>query len=287
MEMNLSKTLSYSCITYVNPTTDMEVYDKQTGPYGFITSTNSFRVNALSEKTGIQETLDFAIIKSDDYTLVLKNKTYNNNEVYYKIVNTCSTSIGDSVTVDLSNINFRAVEYVSVTPGIVEVDNHGVAAIVGAGTTFIIAKDNKGNKVAMKFEVESNVVKHAAEIDNSINNIYKKYGMPDLEQDQGNGSTIIVYKHPAFEKTAYGLQIHYNNENRNVTRVLVRYLSEKDYLKDVEYMSSIYHYVEFGNYYYCDTDDFITSTFHIFPFEKDGYYISYGSTYQIFTYKHY
>lgn len=288
MDMKLDKSLSYSCITYVNPTTDTKVQDKQSGEWMVVTSTNSIRVSALSEFTGVQKTLDFAFVKADDYKLVLRNKSNNGNDVYYKVVNTYNAITGENITVDLSEIGFKAIEYMSVNSNIATVNNLGIITAKGIGTTFVIVKDGKGNKVAIKVEATSCVKIHASEINSSIETIYKTYGQPDVEQAQNNGSTAILYKNQSIDKSASRIQFNYNSTSRKVTRVLVLYQSRQAYLKDTEYMPSVFHTVEFGNNYFCDTDDFISSTFHILPFEKDGScYVSYGSTSQFVLYGHY
>lgn len=288
MDMNLTENLSYSCVTYINPTTDMKMQDKQSGGWMFVTSTNSIRVSALSEITGMQETFDFAFVKSDDYKLVLRNKSNNGNDVYYKVVNTYDAIAGEEITADLSKISFGATEYLSVNSNIATVDNNGVITAKGVGTTFIIAKDSKDNKVAIKIEVASYVERHASEINSSIETIYNTYGQPDVEQVQDNGSTAILYKNQSIDKSASRIQFNYNSTSRKVTRVLVLYQSREAYLKDAEYMLSSFHTVEFGDYYFCDTDDFFSSTFHILPFESNGsYYASYGSTSQFILYGHY
>lgn len=288
MDMNLTENLSYSCITYVNPTTEMKVQDKQSGTWGFFTNTNSIRVSALSEITGMKEMLDFAFVKADDYKLVLRNKSNNGNDVYYKVVNTYNAIVGEDITTDLSQIGFEAIEYMSINSNIATVDNHGIINTKGIGTTFIIAKDSKSNKVTIKLEVISYVEIHASEINSDIETIYKTYGQPDIEQVQDNGSTAILYKNQSIDKSASKIQFNYNSTSHKVTRVLVLYQSREAYLKDTEYLPSVFHTVEFGNYYFCDTDDFYSSTFHILPFEQGGsYYASYGSTSQMILYGHY
>lgn len=267
--------------TYVADPTNGIVISDSTAYMYYIDAKKNFIKNQIGYRT-----LHLTLIDADSYKLILK--WGYKKDTYYKIVGTYYVEKGETVTVDLSNINFKAIEYFSISPNIATVDESGTIAIKQTGTTFVIAKDSKSNKVVIKLEVVSYVETHASEINRDIETIYKTYGQPDIEQVQDNGSTAILYKNQSIDKSASKIQFNYNSTSRKVTRVLVLYQSRETYLKDAEYMPSVFHTVEFGDYYFCDTDDFYSSTFHILPFEQGGScYASYGSTSQLILYGHY
>lgn len=288
MEVQIDNSSSYKSIAYTTQNGQTQISDIQSGYWGFFAETKSLRISALSETTGMQKTLDFELVEADEYKLVLRDKNLNSRDTYCRIIDSYNTTAGKEIVLDLSNKKFNATTYNSINTDAATIDSYGKITAVGYGTTFIIAEDSQGNKVAIKVEVDSRARIHASEINKSIDNIYEVYGQPDAEQDQDNGSYIILYRNPSIEPTASGIQFNYNKTSREVTRVLVLYKSEEMCIDDIHYLENNFYYVDFGDYYFCDTEEFLLSTIHILPFESNGsYYIHYGSTQQLLNYGHY
>ncbi|MCM1313691.1 MAG: Ig-like domain-containing protein [Bacteroides sp.] len=289
-EVQIDKSYSYKSVVYAVQNGKTQISDTQSGYWALFVNTKSIRINALSEATGIQETLDFELVEIDNYKHVLRDKNLNSRDTYYKVASSYNVTVGENIALNMSDMNFNAVKYSSINTRVATVTNTGLVKATGYGVTFIVVEDNKNNKIAIKVEVSSRVSIHASEVNGSIDNIYKVYGSkPDQKMDLGNGTIAIAYRNISVEPTAIGIEVYYNSTSKIVTRILVIYKSKESYTRDCSYLEDNYYKIPSGSYnLFCDREDFYLSTINIMPFENDGiYYISYGSTQQYLNNGHY
>ena len=285
----MAKGYSYKSSTYINIASVPVLYDKANGFYSYLKSTNSLRILALSENSGMQRTYDFSVKSVSPYSMLLVNKSFNSYDVYSKIVKSVTIGIGAAIDNSyLSECGFSATEFVSINPNVASVDESGNITTNGSGTTYVLAKSGD-DKIAVKVTVESMVTTYANLVYNATySDIMTMYGEPDVTGSASETSVGLVYNNPSFDSTLKGIEIDIDLETEKVTRVLTIYKSESLYKSSVDFIQNNFYEVDFGGTYYCDADDFMYSIVHIKPFEKNGsFYISYGSTYFILQNQHY
>ena len=197
---------------------------------------------------------------------------------FHKVLGAISSTAGTEV--NLSELDFfegiNAKSFVSYNTEIAQVSKDGIVSVVGSGETYIEVATEDGAFVVKVLSV-NNVEIHVSELGQNFNDVVVRYGEPSKVVDLENGIIANLFNDPSVEPFVSRLQINYDAETFEVTRVMVVYRNQEGWSKDYDFIENNYIFSDWE--YYCDAPEFLQSSFFILPFEQDGkYYITYGNT---------
>ena len=286
MVLVLNNDYSFEYIVYKHPNeVTEEPYSMASGDWNFQPSTSLLNT--------VGETIDsfihhrtYYVEKVDAYELHVVNSKLNTTDRYRRILTTYTKFMDDTFKAEAFT-NYSPQSYFSLNPNIAKVDANGNITTVGIGTTFIIAKCD-GFETAVKVVVRNGVKEHSAEVNQSIDDIIKKYGDdyvgPYLSDffESGNFLQLIYYEYPELEPYVKQLQYHYDPTSRAITCIDVYYPLESvsALINDTQYILDSNMYNEYGingtkRYVYKEYGDFWDSEVYIQLFPIG---IRYGST---------
>lgn len=282
--LKLNKDYSIEYNIYIHPYERTEEPDSIfLGKWSFQPSTSL--LTAKYDDQEYQFSKKYYVYKVYECELYVMNTNLKAIDRYRRILTTYTKFMDDTFKADEFSY-YSPQSYISLNPNIAKVDANGNITTVGIGTTFVISKCD-GFETAIKVVVRNCVKDHSTEVNQSIDDIIRKYGDdyygPFNSEYSENGNFLkgIFYKNPEIEPYAEQLQYHYDPTSRAITCVDVFYSSESSALNnDQRYIldSNMYNeYIVNGTkrYVYKEYGDFWDSEVYI-QFFSNG--IRYGST---------
>ena len=284
MVLVLNNDYSFEYIVYKHPNeVTEEPYSMASGDWNFQPSTSLLNT--------VGETIDsfihhrtYYVEKVDAYELHVVNSKLNTTDRYRRILNTYTKFMDDTFKAEAFT-NYSPQSYFSLNPNIAKVDANGNITTVGIGTTFIIAKCD-GFETAVKVVVRNGVKEHSAEVNQSIDDIIKKYGDDyygpyyNANSESGNFLQAIYYEYPESEPYVAELQYHYDPTSHAITSIDLIYASDLAMNNDQQYIYNSNTYNEYivngtKRYVYKEYGDFWDSDVYIEPLNNG---MRYGST---------
>ena len=279
----LTKSYSLQRVIYANPKTDNSVLDEASGTWFFYPENSVLSLSVLSKTEGILNSEDYKVLSLGKYEMTLRSVELGLVQNFHKVLGSISSTVGTEV--NLSELDFfegiNAKSFVSYNTEIVQVSKDGTVSVVGSGETYIEVATEDGAFVVKVLSV-NNVEIHVSEIGQNFNDVVARYGEPSKVVDLENGIIANLFKDLSFEPNLTQIQINYDKETFEVTRILALYNTQEGWREDYDYISKTYILSDFSDdvdEYYCDTERFMMSKFFILPFEQDGkYFVNYGNT---------
>ena len=284
MVLVLNNDYSFEYIVYKHPNeVTEEPYSMASGDWNFQPSTSLLNT--------VGETIDsfihhrtYYVEKVDAYELHVVNSKLNTTDRYRRILTTYTKFMDDTFKAEAFT-NYSPQSYFSLNPNIAKVDANGNITTVGIGTTFVIAKCN-GFETAVKVVVRNGVKEHSAEVNQSIDDIVKKYGddyygpINSEFSESGNFLKVIFYEYPELEPYAEQLQYYYDPTSHAITSIDLVYASDLAMNNDQQYIYNSNTYNEYivngtKRYVYKEYGDFWDSDVYIKPLNNG---MRYGST---------
>ena len=278
--LKLNKDYSIEYNIYIHPYERTEEPDSIfLGKWSFQPSTSLLTANYDYQE--YQYFKKYYVNKVYECELYLVNRELKAIDRYRRILTTYTKFMDDTFKADVFSY-YSPQSYISLNPNVAKVDANGNITTVGIGTTFVIAKCD-GFETAVKVVVRNCVKDHSAEVNQSIDDIIRKYGdnFKGPIYSEYSDLQLIYYKNPELEPYVEQLQYHYDPTSRAITCVDVIYSSESSALNnDTQYIldSNMYNeYIVNGTkrYVYKEYGDFWDSEVYI-QFFSNG--IRYGST---------
>ena len=280
MVLVLNNDYSFEHIVYKHPyEVTEEPYSMASGDWDFQPSTSLLTTKSKTEDLSIHNPT-YYIEKVYECELYLVNTKLKATDRYRRILTTYTKFMDETFKADEFSY-YSPQSYISLNPNVAKVDANGNITTVGIGTTFVIAKCD-GFETAVKVVVRNCVKEHLAEVNQSIDDIIRKYG-DDFKgpiYSEYSDLQLIYYKNPELEPYAKHLQYHFEPTSRAITCVDVIYSQESAMNNDQRYIldSNIYNEYSINGterYVYKEYGDFCDSEVYI-QFFSNG--IRYGST---------
>ena len=277
--LKLNKDYSIEYNIYIHPYERTEEPDSIfLGKWSFQPSTSLLTANYDDQED--QYFKKYYVNKVYECELYVMNTLLKAIDRYRRILTTYTKFMDDTFKADVFSY-YSPQSYISLNPNVAKVDANGNITTVGIGTTFVIAKCD-GFETAVKVVVRNCVKEHLAEVNQSIDDIIRKYG-DDFKgpiYSEYSDLQLIYYKNPELEPYAKHLQYHFEPTSRAITCVDVIYSQESAMNNDQRYIldSNMYNeYIVNGTkrYVYKEYGDFWDSEVYI-QFFSNG--IRYGST---------
>ena len=277
--LKLNKDYSIEYNIYIHPYERTEEPDSIfLGKWSFQPSTSLLTANYDDQED--QYFKKYYVNKVYECELYVMNTLLKAIDRYRRILTTYTKFMDDTFKADVFSY-YSPQSYISLNPNVAKVDANGNITTVGIGTTFVIAKCD-GFETAVKVVVRNCVKEHLAEVNQSIDDIIRKYG-DDFKgpiYSEYSDLQLIYYKNPELEPYAKHLQYHFEPTSRAITCVDVIYSQESAMNNDQRYIldSNMYNeYIVNGTkrYVYKEYGDFCDSEVYI-QFFSNG--IRYGST---------
>ena len=278
--LKLNKDYSIEYNIYIHPYERTEEPDSIfLGKWSFQPSTSLLTANYDDQED--QYFKKYYVNKVYECELYVMNILLKAIDRYRRILTTYTKFMDETFKADEFSY-YSPLSYISLNPNVAKVDANGNITTVGIGTTFVIAKCD-GFETAVKVVVRNCVKEHLAEVNQSIDDIIRKYG-DDFKgpiYSEYSDLQLIYYKNPELEPYVEQLQYHYDPTSRAITCVDVIYSSESSALNnDTQYIldSNMYNeYIVNGTKRYVNNEygDFWDSEVYIECFSKA---IRYGST---------
>ena len=277
--LKLNKDYSIEYNIYIHPYERTEEPDSIfLGKWSFQPSTSLLTANYDDQED--QYFKNYYVYKVYECELYVMNTLLKAIDRYRRILTTYTKFMDDTFKADVFSY-YSPQSYISLNPNVAKVDANGNITTVGIGTTFVIAKCD-GFETAVKVVVRNGVKEHSAEVNQSIDDIIRKYG-DDFKgpiYSEYSDLQLIYYKNPELEPYAKHLQYHFEPTSRAITCVDVIYSQESAMNNDQRYIldSNMYNeYIVNGTkrYVYKEYGDFCDSEVYI-QFFSNG--IRYGST---------
>ena len=256
------------------------------GTWFYSSRTKHMKLSKTYEELGISYDKSYDIMHVDNCTLKMLDTETHGFVTYHRVINTYNKFMSETFRIENYPDGFSPNEFISLNPHVAKVDANGNITTVGIGTTFVIAKCD-GFETAVKVVVRNGVKEHLAEVNQSIDDIIKKYGddyvgpYDSPNSESGNFLQVIFYKNPELEPYVEELQYHYDPTSRVITSIdLVYNASDLALNNDTQYILDSNTYNEYivngtKRYVYKEYDDFWDSEVYI-QFFSNG--IIYGST---------
>lgn len=287
--MELKDGMTFINEEYIHPNDTAYPRNLGKGTYSYMRASNTMSVGGVSihPDGNYDLMLRYDVTGVDDQTLCLWNQRLNCYDYYYRVLNSYEVFVSQKINLDFPN-GEKPDNIITANASIVTPLNDGSIISTGIGQSFLIAQYGE-KKVAYKVVVKNGVDGHANEVNCSIDDIIKKYGIPDGKVSRSNNITAIYYKTPASEPYASELQYFYDNNSRAITCIDVLYNNKIPLNNDLAYIDSKYtkQHVEGLDYdftSYSITEDFNSSTYFILKGLSTG--IRYGSTTFWLTHKY-
>ena len=277
--LKLKKDYSIEYNIYIHPYERTEEPDSIfLGKWSFQPSTSLLTANYDDQED--QYFKKYYVNKVYECELYVMNILLKAIDRYRRILTTYTKFMDETFKADEFSY-YSPLSYISLNPNVAKVDANGNITTVGIGTTFVIAKCD-GFETAVKVVVRNCVKEHLAEVNQSIDDIIRKYG-DDFKgpiYSEYSDLQLIYYKNPELEPYAKHLQYHFEPTSRAITCVDVIYSQESAMNNDQRYIldSNMYNeYIVNGTkrYVYKEYGDFCDSEVYI-QFFSNG--IRYGST---------
>ena len=277
--LKLNKDYSIEYNIYIHPYERTEEPDSIfLGKWSFQPSTSLLTANYDDQED--QYFKNYYVYKVYECELYVMNTLLKAIDRYRRILTTYTKFMDDTFKADVFSY-YSPQSYISLNPNVAKVDANGNITTVGIGTTFVIAKCD-GFETAVKVVVRNCVKEHLAEVNQSIDDIIRKYG-DDFKgpiYSEYSDLQLIYYKNPELEPYAKHLQYHFEPTSRAITCVDVIYSQESAMNNDQRYILDSNMYNEYGingtkRYVYKEYGDFCDSEVYI-QFFSNG--IRYGST---------
>ena len=256
------------------------------GSWFYSSRTKHMKTTALYEAQEISIDKSYDIMNVDNCTLKMLDTDTHSFVTYHRVINTYTKFMSETFRIENYPDGFSPSEFISLNPNVAKVDANGNITTVGIGTTFVIAKCD-GFETAVKVVVRNGVKEHLAEVNQSIDDIIKKYGddyvgpYDSPNSESGNFLQVIYYKNPELEPYVAELQYHYDPTSRVITSIdLVYNASDLAMNNDQQYIYNSNTYNEYivngtKRYVYKEYGDFWDSEVYM-QFFSNG--IRYGST---------
>ena len=277
--LKLNKDYSIEYNIYIHPYERTEEPDSIfLGKWSFQPSTSLLTANYDDQED--QYFKKYYVNKVYECELYVMNTLLKAIDRYRRILTTYTKFMDETFKADEFSY-YSPLSYISLNPNVAKVDANGNITTVGIGTTFVIAKCD-GFETAVKVVVRNCVKEHLAEVNQSIDDIIRKYG-DDFKgpiYSEYSDLQLIYYKNPELEPYAKHLQYHFEPTSRAITCVDVIYSQESAMNNDQRYIldSNMYNeYIVNGTkrYVYKEYGDFWDSDVYIKPLNNG---MRYGST---------
>ena len=277
--LKLNKDYSIEYNIYIHPYERTEEPDSIfLGKWSFQPSTSLLTANFDDQED--QYFKKYYVNKVYECELYVMNTLLKAIDRYRRILTTYTKFMDETFKADEFSY-YSPLSYISLNPNVAKVDANGNITTVGIGTTFVIAKCD-GFETAVKVVVRNCVKEHLAEVNQSIDDIIRKYG-DDFKgpiYSEYSDLQLIYYKNPELEPYAKHLQYHFEPTSRAITCVDVIYSQESAMNNDQRYILDSNMYNEYGingtkRYVYKVYGDFWDSEVYM-QFFSNG--IRYGST---------
>ena len=277
--LKLNKDYSIEYNIYIHPYERTEEPDSIfLGKWSFQPSTSLLTANYDDQED--QYFKKYYVNKVYECELYVMNTLLKAIDRYRRILTTYTKFMDETFKADEFSY-YSPQSYISLNPNVAKVDANGNITTVGIGTTFVIAKCD-GFETAVKVVVRNCVKEHLAEVNQSIDDIIRKYG-DDFKgpiYSEYSDLQLIYYKNPELEPYAKHLQYHFEPTSRAITCVDVIYSQESAMNNDQRYIldSNIYNEYSINGterYVYKEYGDFWDSEVYM-QFFSNG--IRYGST---------
>ena len=277
--LKLNKDYSIEYNIYIHPYERTEEPDSIfLGKWSFQPSTSLLTANYDDQED--QYFKKYYVNKVYECELYVMNTLLKAIDRYRRILTTYTKFMDDTFKADVFSY-YSPQSYISLNPNVAKVDANGNITTVGIGTTFVIAKCD-GFETAVKVVVRNCVKEHLAEVNQSIDDIIRKYG-DDFKgpiYSEYSDLQLIYYKNPELEPYAKHLQYHFEPTSRAITCVDVIYSQESAMNNDQRYILDSNMYNEYSingteRYVYKEYGDFWDSEVYM-QFFSNG--IRYGST---------
>ena len=272
---------------YANYETSGEPWRTAVGSWFYSSRTKHMKTTALYEAQEVSIDKSYDIMNVDNCTLKMLDTDTHSFVTYHRVINTYNKFMSETFRIENYPDGFSPNEFVSLNPHVAKVDANGNITTVGIGTTFVIAKCD-GFETAVKVVVRNGVKEHSAEVNQSIDDIIKKYGddyygpYHNANSESGNFLQAIYYEYPELEPYVEQLQYHYDPTSRAITCIDVYYPLESvsALINDTQYILDSNTYNEHivngtKRYVYKGYGDFWDSEVYIQCFSNC---IRYGST---------
>ena len=271
---------------YANYETSGEPWGTAVGSWFYSSRTKHMKTTALYEAQDASKDKSYDIMNVDNCTLKMLDTDTHGFVTYHRVINTYTKFMSETFRIENYPDGFSPSEFISLNPNVAKVDANGNITTVGIGTTFVIAKCD-GFETAVKVVVRNGVKEHLAEVNQSIDDIIKKYGddyvgpYDSPNSESGNFLQVIYYKNPELEPYVAELQYHYDPTSRVITSIdLVYNASDLAMNNDQQYIYNSNTYNEYivngtKRYVYKGYGDFWDSEVYIQCFSNC---IRYGST---------
>lgn len=271
---------------YANYETSGEPWGTAVGSWFYSSRTKHMKTTALYEAQEVSIDKSYDIMNVDNCTLKMLDTDTHSFVTYHRVINTYNKFMSETFRIENYPDGFSPNEFVSLNPHVAKVDANGNITTVGIGTTFVIAKCD-GFETAVKVVVRNGVKEHLAEVNQSIDDIIKKYGddyvgpYDSPNSESGNFLQVIYYKNPELEPYVEELQYHYDPTSRVITSIDLLYnASNLAMNNDTQYILDSNTYNEYivngtKRYVYKEYGDFWDSEVYIQLFPIG---IRYGST---------
>ena len=271
---------------YANYETSGEPWGTAVGSWFYSSRTKHMKTTALYEAQDASKDKSYDIMNVDNCTLKMLDTDTHSFVTYHRVINTYTKFMSETFRIENYPDGFSPSEFISLNPNVAKVDANGNITTVGIGTTFVIAKCD-GFETAVKVVVRNGVKEHLAEVNQSIDDIIKKYGddyvgpYDSPNSESGNFLQVIYYKNPELEPYVAELQYHYDPTSRVITSIdLVYNASDLAMNNDQQYIYNSNTYNEYivngtKRYVYKEYGDFWDSEVYM-QFFSNG--IRYGST---------
>ena len=280
--LELNKDYSFEYYVYNKPYEMNESDWMASGNWDFQQSTSLLNTlgNTVFEDSIYKFYHTYYVNKVYECELYVMNILLKAIDRYRRILTTYTKFMDETFKADEFSY-YSPLSYISLNPNVAKVDANGNITTVGIGTTFVIAKCD-GFETAVKVVVRNCVKEHLAEVNQSIDDIIRKYG-DDFKgpiYSEYSDLQLIYYKNPELEPYAKHLQYHFEPTSRAITCVDVIYSQESAMNNDQRYIldSNMYNeYIVNGTkrYVYKEYGDFWDSEVYIQLFPIG---IRYGST---------
>lgn len=145
------------------------------GSWFYSSRTKHMKTTALYEAQEISIDKSYDIMNVDNCTLKMLDTDTHSFVTYHRVINTYTKFMSETFRIENYPDGFSPSEFISLNPHVAKVDANGNITTVGIGTTFVIAKCD-GFETAVKVVVRNGVKEHSAEVNQSIDDIVKKYG---------------------------------------------------------------------------------------------------------------
>ena len=270
---------------YANYETSGEPWGTAVGSWFYSSRTKHMKTTSLYEAQQVSIDKSYDIMNVDNCTLKMLDTDTHSFVTYHRVINTYNKFMSETFRIENYPDGFSPDEFISLNPHVAKVDANGNITTVGIGTTFVIAKCD-GFETAVKVVVRNGVKEHSAEVNQSIDDIVKKYGddyygpVNSDYSESGNFLKAIAYEYPESEPYVAELQYHYDPTSHAITSIDLIYASDLAMNNDQQYIYNSNTYNEYivngtKRYVYKEYGDFWDSDVYIKPLNNG---MRYGST---------